>query len=269
MLDSQSYYTSPAEARVTSVGQDRRLTAQILYPAGPVRNRPLIALHGISRESRTIAEHFAPEAEATGRIIIVPHFERHQWPVFQRISSRHRADRALLTLISDLRLRQVIGSGVVDLFGYSGGAQLAHRFAMLHPEQVGDLHLGAAGWYTLPDCACAYPIGFGQSERGDDRWGRRMKSGLNRYLDRPITLYVGTKDGDPTDKALRRKPELDAAQGRTRLTRARRYADTINNLQTKLGLTATCTLRELTHCFHDFQDCAQNGGLARLVARPA
>lgn len=267
MFDTLSLKTSAAAMRIVSVEQDRNLPARILCPSGPLRNRPLIALHGISRDAQKIAAYFAPEAESAGRIIIIPRFSRSAWPVFQRINNRHRADRALLALISDLRMRGVIDTGPVDLFGYSGGAQLAHRFTMLHPEHVADLHLGAAGWFTLPDTSLPYPIGLGPSARGDDRWGRRMKSALTAYLNRRITLYVGTEDNDPDEPALRRDPDLDVAQGQTRLERARRYADLIRDLQAEHDLPETCGLRELPGCFHDFEDCAHNGGLARLVAQ--
>ena len=269
MFDRVSLTPSAVGTKIVSVEQDQRLTTTVLYPSGPVRNRPLIALHGISRDARSLADHFAPQAEAAGRIIIVPRFARKPWPVFQRITRRHRPDRALLALVADLRLRNVIGSETVDLFGFSGGAQLAHRFAMLHPEHVADLHLGAAGWYTLPDANAAYPMGFGPSARGDDRWGRRMASGLKAYLDRRINIYVGALDNAPDDQALRRSSELDAAQGTTRLARARHYARVIRDLQTQNGLPATCALHELPGCSHDFADCAKNGGLAALAARPA
>ncbi len=267
MFDSLSLKISAAGARIISVEQDRKLAAKILYPSGPIRNRPLIALHGISRDAQTVAAYFAPEAQTTGRVIIVPRFSRSAWPVFQRISNRHRADRALLALISDLRVRGVIDAKPVDLFGFSGGAQLAHRFTMLHPEHVANLHLGAAGWFTLPDTSLAYPIGFGPSKQGDDRWGRRMDSGLGAYLDRQITLYVGSNDNDPDEKSLRRNPDLDAAQGKTRLERARRYSSYICALQAKRGLPETCKFIELTNCFHDFENCAHTGKLASLVAQ--
>ncbi|MEO1140430.1 MAG: alpha/beta hydrolase [Pseudomonadota bacterium] len=269
MFNSVSLNTCAVGTKVVSVEQDQKLTATLLYPSGPVRNRPLVALHGISRDARALADHFAPEADAAGRVIIVPRFARKHWPVFQRITHRHRPDRALLALVADLRLRNVITSEAFDLFGFSGGAQLAHRFAMLHPEHVADLHLGAAGWYTLPDASMPYPMGLGPSTRGDDRWGRRMASGLAAYLDRRIVLYVGGLDDDPNDPALRRKPELDMAQGTTRLVRARRYAEAIRDLQLKNGVPATCALHELPGCSHDFADCAENGGLTAFAARPA
>ena len=36
----------------------------------------------------------------------------------------------------------------INLFGFSGGAQFAHRYAMAHPGSVNALVLTAPGWFT-------------------------------------------------------------------------------------------------------------------------
>lgn len=268
MLDATQPFQTSKVTTLTAIAKGGTLDATVIRPARREIVKPLIAMHGIGREIKTFVDIFSPLAEAAGRTIIIPHFDARTWPVFQRITKQHRPDIALLALIDDLRLRGVIGADGVDLFGYSGGAQLAHRFAMLHPEYVGDLHLGAAGWYTLPDDSLPYPIGLGASDTGDTRWGRRMKSALARYLDRRINIYVGNKDAELVSDTLRRTPALDAAQGRTRIERAHQYHSTIADLQDRHGLPVRTKLSVLAGCAHDFTDCAVNGGLARLIVHP-
>jgi pimeloyl-ACP methyl ester carboxylesterase len=269
MLDTTTQHVPTSTvATLTTIAKGGALDATVIRPTGREITRPLIALHGIGREIEAFVNVFSAQAEMARRTVIIPHFDERTWRVFQRITKKHRPDLALLALIEDLRLRGVIGAGGVDMFGYSGGAQLAHRFTMLHPEHVRDLHLGAAGWYTLPDGSLPYPIGLGASDTGDTRWGRRMKSALARYLDRRFSIYVGDKDAELISCNLRRTPELDAAQGKTRIERAHQYHSTISSLQERQGLPVRAQLHTLTGCAHDFTDCAVNGGLADLITRP-
>ena len=104
----------------------------------------MVVLHGISRNAGTLARLFAPEAERTGRTLIVPHFPAGHWPDFQRPSKAARPDQALLALLDRWRECPDI-PGPVDIFGHSGGAQLAHRLAMLYPHRVTGAASGGGG----------------------------------------------------------------------------------------------------------------------------
>ena len=53
-------------------------------------------------------------------------------------------------------------AGPFYLFGFSGGAQFAHRYVLAHPDRVAAAGIGAAGWYTFPDSATPYPYGLGR-----------------------------------------------------------------------------------------------------------
>lgn len=86
-------------------------------------------------------------------------------------------------------------AGPVDVFGHSGGAQLAHRFAMLNPHRVERLSLAAAGWYCLPDASMAYPYGLGIDEDPASlRWARRHEQALSAYLSLPVQVFIGPED---------------------------------------------------------------------------
>lgn len=105
----------------------------------------MVVLHGISRNAETLAQLFAPEAERSGRTIILPHSLEKSWPDFQRPSKAARPDQTLLALLDAVVAKLSDCTGPVDLFGHSRGAQLAHRFAMLYPHRVSALQLAAAG----------------------------------------------------------------------------------------------------------------------------
>jgi len=155
-------------------------------------------------------------------------------------------------------------NGPVDLFGFSGGAQLAHRFAMLYPETVDQLHLGSAGWYTLPCESTAYPYGLRCPEDTPKPWARRMRSGLRGFLQRDITVYVGDADTQ-RDDSLRSNPQLDRDQGDNRLARARNYVAHLNRRRSHHSIPGSARLVELPGCDHNFLQCVRRGALAARV----
>lgn len=242
-----------------------RLSARYAPAAG--RAPAMLALHGIARQAPQIFDAFAAPCARAGRALLVPRFGRVAWPVFQRITRATRPDLAVLDLIETARREHGMAPGPVDLFGYSGGAQLAHRLAMLYPERFDALHLGAAGWYTMPTEALAYPLGLGPGRRGCDAISGCMRSGLAAFLDRPIAIYVGAADTDAGNTALRRTHAIDTAQGLHRRARAERYAEALAAAQSAAGLPVTVSLTVLPDCGHDFTACARDGALAERVAQ--
>ena len=250
--------------KVLSICSAGVLETTITVPSRVGNQAPLLALHGISRNAAEITGAFAEVAETAGRIVVVPHFSAANWPVYQRITRRARPDKSLLSLFETLRAMDSVFDGPIDLFGFSGGAQLAHRFAMLYPEAVGDLYLGAAGWYTLPQSDVEYPYGLRDSENGSKRWSRLMCSGLHRYLRRDFTVYVGEHDTE-RDESLRQNLLVDEHQGFHRLERARSYVAALNSQQAELGLPCTARLEVLPGCDHRFSICNTRGAIARRV----
>ncbi|MEM8751960.1 MAG: hypothetical protein AAGF90_03190 [Pseudomonadota bacterium] len=247
------------------------LPVWIRVPAEPAPGaRPLIALHGISRDAKGLMGRLAAALDAdpalAARPVAAPFFGAGAWPVFQRVSRRRRPDLALLGVMDALAAMGVVDPGArFDLFGYSGGAQLAHRFAMVFPNRIGRLHLGAAGWYCLPEEDKAYPYGLGAPERGSPTWPRRKAVSLSDFLRLPIRVYVGEMDVDANDPALRRNDPLDAAQGRTRRDRAAAYVEAVRRAAFARNVAPDVDLTLLPGCGHDFNECADRGGLARLV----
>jgi pimeloyl-ACP methyl ester carboxylesterase len=254
-----------AAQRLLALAAGRRLTSRSLSTSGvgpiaaPV---PLVALHGISRNARAMWQAFGPLAAAEGRALLVPRFADGQWPRFQQIG-RARPDLALLDLFQQAGL----ADQRMDLFGFSGGAQLAHRFAMLYPHRVATLHLAAPGWYTLPDATLPWPQGLGavpsRRLRGFDA-AALTRLQLRQYLSLPVRLWVGAQD-TVRDASLRQTADLDARQGKTRLERAFRYAEAFDRAARAMGLTPDIDLTVLPGCGHDFTECDQVGGLAARV----
>jgi pimeloyl-ACP methyl ester carboxylesterase len=114
--------------------------------------RPLVLLHGISRNAAELATRFATATQWDGWTLIAPVFEKDRFGQFQQMlaaESEVPSDQALIALIERVFDDAGRDPGPVHLFGFSGGAQLAHRFAMLHPHLTAAVYAMAAGWYLL------------------------------------------------------------------------------------------------------------------------
>lgn len=235
--------------------------AWILNPGAQVASPAVVAVHGITRGVDEMVAHLLPRARATGRTVVIPHFDMDHWPRYQRAACRNRADWAMIRLTEALCAEGLIGPGPYDLAGFSGGAQFAHRFAWLYPGRVGRLCLTAPGWWTLPDAQMAWPYGIATAP-GDQGLGFCLQSNLRPFLNRRITVCVGGDDVE-RDPNLRTGAEIDARQGPNRLARARRWCAEMEARARAEGLAPAISLRVLQGCGHNFTECVVNGGLDR------
>lgn len=236
----------------------RALDCWIVRPADPRPEAPpLVAVHGIGRGACEVAEAFGARAAVLGRPVIAPLFDAACWNGYQRAVAPRRADAALLRLLDELSAEGFPPVGRFDLAGYSGGAQFAHRFAMLYPHRLRRLSVCAAGWWTMPDDT-AFPYGL------SGPWGARLAAGLDRFLALDIRVSVGAADDRP-DAATRSTPALDAAQGPDRVSRARAWVAALHATAARRGLPAPrLSLTPLPGAGHDFAACAA-AGLADLT----
>ncbi|MBF9152355.1 hypothetical protein [Novosphingobium jiangmenense] len=202
---------------------------------------PLVVVHGISRNAAELALRFGERAHLEGVPVIAPLFERGTFGMYQQVVDQAGAlpcDAALAGILADAAGRFGFDASQVDLFGFSGGAQFAHRYALLHPPRVRHCVAAAAGWYTMPDFATAWPLGL---------------AGAPHPIDRPalarvrFDVVVGALDRQQ-DKALRRSPEIDDVQGSHRLQRARRW----HRAMRKAGFQGSLqVIPDLSHAFGD------------------
>lgn len=220
----------------------------------------LVAIHGLNRETEAMAQLLAARADATGRTIVLPIFDRTSWPRFQRAACPQRSDWALLALLKVLRDEGRIGAAPPDLSGFSGGAQFAHRFAWLYPDRVGQLCLVAPGWWTFPDTRGAYPHGIGGDNTAAPVF--HLRANLARFLDRDIHVTVGALDVTQ-DKNLRQDPDIVVQQGPNRVARARSWTAAAIRVAQQAGLRPRITFRLMEDCAHSFADCVANGRLDR------
>ena len=214
--------------------------------------------------SRNADEHvsaFAPFARRANRLLIAPIFSKKTCSRYQQvITEKSRADLLMMAVLHDVETLTGQAVDKVDLFGFSGGAQFAHRFAMLYPARVANLALSSAGWYTFPSEEDRFPYGMSSSTRA----GRKIGANLDRYMRIPTLVLVGERDVR-RDPGLRRELAVDLRQGRTRVDRATRWVQAARDIADARGIAPNVTLRLLPDCGHDFTECLTHGGLASHV----
>lgn len=222
----------------------------------------LVAIHGISRNAAEIATRFARHPALAQTTIIAPLFTKEGFGQYQQLQTRKgsqtRADVALLGLLDELAGELGVDTARLRLFGFSGGAQMAHRFAMFHPQRVERLCVVSAGWYAMPDPALAWPYGIG------DGTGAPLVA--PDFLDIPTTVIVGNRD-TRVDGSVRQDPEILEHQGRNRLRRARCYVRAVEAYAASLGKPARHRLLTLHGVSHDFTQCVNEGDLVEIVAQ--
>jgi pimeloyl-ACP methyl ester carboxylesterase len=224
--------------------------------------RMFVTVHGISRNAREHAKRYAPLAEEYGVVLVAPAFPATRFPDYQRLGRANQGDRA------DLVLHRVIGevarvTGVrgdkVYLFGYSGGGQFVHRYAMAYPERVAGYVVGAAGWYTFPDPKFRYPRGIKPTP---DLPGISFEPA--RFLIVPGAVVVGERDVHP-GTALRKTESVEKQQGATRFERGERWVASMNEQAQARGLPAHFMFHELPRSPHSFTKSMQRGDMGRWV----
>jgi poly(3-hydroxybutyrate) depolymerase len=266
--------TSPAQAReVIAAGQvlERTLTLAngsnaryFLYVPPSVAPHPplFVTVHGISRNAREHARLFAPFADRYGVVVLAPLFPAQTYSDYQRLGRKgdaENAGRVLEAMVDEVGKLTGAETERFFLFGYSGGGQFAHRYAMAHPERVGAYAVGAAGWYTFPDLQLTYPRGLKPSKAMPD-----LQMVPKRFLAIPATVLVGDRDTHP-GTALRKTNKVNGQQGASRLERGQRWVAAMQQAAQDQGLTGSFDFVALPKCGHSFRHCMQRGDMGGAV----
>jgi len=222
----------------------------------------LVAVHGISRRARAQARLFAAYAERNNVAIVAPYFDHELYPDYQRLGRSNRglrADRHLEAILCDFTRTTGLASYHFSLFGYSGGAQFSHRYAMAYPERVNAMVLGAAGWYTLPDELAKFPYGIQPS---------RHLPGIHfepkQFLRIPACVCVGEMDNLPQE-SLRNSSLLNYSQGVCRISRGQHWVQEMAKAAQTRHYDTDYRFELLPNVGHSFSRAIRLGGLGEQV----
>lgn len=223
--------------------------------------RLLVAVHGISRNARGHALSLASLAESLGVPLVAPLFDGPNGEGYQRVWSLRvglRADRQLDRIVGDAGALLGASFRELLLWGYSGGAQFAHRYAMAYPNRIAALALGAPGWYTMPRRDADFPFGLRGTNLPHD-----VSLDAEALVHRPIFVCVGDAD-NRRDRSLRCDDDLDAMQGRNRIERARRWTHEMSQVGARQKVRPQIALQVIPDVGHDF-DASVRAGLVDML----
>jgi pimeloyl-ACP methyl ester carboxylesterase len=231
-------------------------------PSSGARQAPVfVTVHGLSRNAREHAELFAPYCEEQGVVLVAPLFTEEYTRDFQRLGRQGRGARAdliLETILEEFSMTTGADTTKLHLFGFSGGAQFAHRFAMAHPHRVARAVVTSAGWYTFPDGEVRYPYGVRASRDLPD-----VRFDAEEFLQVPITVIVG--DQDVTSEDLRNSDRVNRQQGANRLERARNWVSAMHAAARAHRLEPLVTFESIPGGDHAFGNLMQEGALGDRV----
>lgn len=225
--------------------------------------RVLVSVHGISRNAIEHIELFRHLADWYGAVLVAPVFSAEVYRDYQRLGRKSmgpRADLALIRLLNEISNTTGVDTSKIDLFGFSGGAQFAHRFAFAHAQRVRTLTLGAAGWYTMPDVTRGYPYGIADCKGLD---GTRLNAVSAAQL--PTLVAVGELDDRDDDEELNCTAIIRRMQGGNRVERARRWVAAMQEVGRRHGIVGGVEFLELPGVDHSFKEAVIHGGLANRL----
>ena len=230
----------PTMAALRQVGASEVRGVYVRVPQTSIAGQPLqamVALHGMNGNGRDFGAALASEADAHGWLLVAPSITYGDWTDPEQIA---REEPALVAWLYDYisHLSDRTGSPVqprVLFFGHSRGAQLALRFAEIHPEVVAGVAAVSAGTYTLPVStdrtghALDYPFGIANLAQTD---GGQPFNGA-RFDSVPIWIGVGGADTIESDVPDAWDPYI----GADRLVRAENFTQAVQALGANASLT--------------------------------
>lgn len=185
----------------------------------------VIVMHGASRTAEAYRDAWRDIAHEQQVLVVVPEFSRADYPGRSYILGQPPAGStgkalapsfsAIEPLFDAVVRQEALNAISYSLFGHSGGAQFAHRFLYLHPENRAQrVVLANAGWYTLPDFDRAYPYGLGATTVTPLQ--------LAQLLQKRVIVLLGDQDTDMQHTSLNRSAAA-MQQGRHRLARGHTF----------------------------------------------
>lgn len=194
--------------------------------------RVFLALHGMGNRGDAFSQNLIKIAEQNNWVLIAPTFQyRDYLDPKQLMDDDIQLSKRILDTLDVLpqRLNLKLYKQVL-IYGYSRGAQLAHRFAYFYPERVKSVAALSAGAYTLPTEKVSsakgtqvvpFPYGVGDLQEC-------VGAPINWQALKKISFWVGVgeRDNQPLDVAR----AFDSYGGRTRVERAQSFKQALQNI---------------------------------------
>jgi len=155
--------------------------------------------------------------------------------------ARNWSGRLVLDLVAWARTQE--GRPLAySLLGHSAGAQFLDRLAAFVPTEARRIVIANPGSYVFPSLEIDAPYGLGKVYSGTEG-----EAALRRYLEQPLTIYLG--QGDTRDDERNDYPEA-LAQGASRYQRGLNVFNAAKTLAQTRGWKFNWRLVELPGVGH-------------------
>jgi poly(3-hydroxybutyrate) depolymerase len=206
----------------------------------------VIVLHGASRKASDYRDDWELSADRYKILVIAPEFSEEYWPQSEGynlggVGKEQNSEKWVFATIEHLFDEMRVDQASYALYGHGAGAQVAHRMALLRPDNRASAIVAAdAGWYTMPEfrkekATNPFPYSLVNSPSGE--------SALRKALARRMIVMVGEKD-DPNAEKLS-KDEGAMKEGATRLDRAENFFKAATASAKDLGVKLAWDLVEV------------------------
>ena len=113
--------TAPTNTKFYRLKDESNCKFWVSEPKNVVASRVLVLVHGISRNAEHMLRSFSNLARRNNYTLIVPYFDRVNYPDYQRLGRHGRGHRADRTLNKILDTFFACDSEKAHIFGFSGG----------------------------------------------------------------------------------------------------------------------------------------------------
>jgi dienelactone hydrolase len=230
-----------------------RLKVFTYRPDGCADLSLLLVFHGNARDADRYRDDARALADKNCLLVVAPLLDRRTFPLWRYQHGdvvrdgvvqdpRDWTGRLVPALVDWVRTQE--GRPLAySLLGHSAGAQFLDRLAAFVPTEARRIVVANPGSYVFPSLQIAAPYGLGKVYAGADG-----EAQLRRYLEQPITIYLGQGDVRADD----RDPSPEAqAEGASRHQRGRNAFNVAKALAQARGWPFNWRLVELPGVGHN------------------
>ena len=230
-----------------------RLKVFTYRPDGCADLSLLLVFHGNARDADRYRDDARALADKNCLLVVAPLLDRRTFPLWRYQHGgvvrdgvvqdpRDWTGRLVPALVDWVRTQE--GRPLAySLLGHSAGAQFLDRLAAFVPTEARRIVVANPGSYVFPSLQIAAPYGLGKVYSGADG-----EAQLRRYLEQPITIYLGQGDVKADD----RDPSPEAqAEGASRYQRGRNAFNVAKALAQARGWPFNWRLVELPGVGHN------------------
>jgi predicted esterase len=205
------------------------------------RNRceSFLVLHGMGGNGTDFSASLLRDADRNNWVVVAPTFQYHNYldPTQLTDDDLLFSKQILATLdVLPSRLNLTLHQHIL-IYGFSRGAQLAHRFAFFYPDRVESVVTLSAGAYTMPSETRSnlkdaqilpFPYGIGDLKECTGQ-------AVNWQALKQVSFWigVGAEDNNANDVAR----AFDPYGGKTRVERAKAFEQALQSLGIDARLT--------------------------------